>query len=151
MTLFHPIVLSLLPLLILAASVSLGRAIVGASLGPLAAAFPPREHRPDAVTRRYQSFSFGIVTFGRSVLATADSAHLHLSPHTLARVFGMKPMSVPWDALTLRPARPSSRFLVATARAGAGTWTIRGPRWCLELAAPPPARSDPPVAPESPA
>lgn len=150
MNALHAILTALLPAAGFAGAAGLARLIVAASLGPMAAAFPPREHLPDAVTRRFQSFSFGIVNFGGCVIATADSAHLHLSSHTLARVFGMKPMSVPWDALTLRPARPSSRFLVATARAGAGSWTIRGPRWCLELAAPLPVNPDPPAAPESP-
>ncbi len=149
MNALHAILTAILPAVGFAGAAGLARLIVASSLNPMAAAFPPREHLPDAVTRRLQSFSFGIVNFGGCVIATADSAHLHLSPHTLAGVFGMKAMSVPWDALALRPARPSSRFLSATARAGARSWTIRGPRWCLELAGPPPDPSDLHSAPES--
>lgn len=106
--------------------------LVSAQLRELAAKFPPRPARPDAVWRRYQSFRFGMSNFGKCIHVGVDEECLHLVPATLARWFGARPMSIPWDAIT--PGARMGAMLRATI---AGT-EILGPAWCLELARPDP-------------
>ncbi|MFT3683529.1 MAG: hypothetical protein QM783_01175 [Phycisphaerales bacterium] len=101
-----------------------------ATLGPLVTAFPPVEPASDAVRRKFQSFRFDLFNFGGCVHVAADSAHLHLRPARLARWFGLRDMSIPWSAVQLRKVSGKS------AVAEIGKSTVRGPAWCLSLAAP---------------
>jgi hypothetical protein len=104
--------------------------MVGATLRPLVSAFPPVPPAPDAVRRRFQSFRFDMLNFGGCIHVAADERCLHLFPSWLARRFGMRDMSVPWSELQRT--------------GGKGKWvevklrgvTIRGPAWCMNLAAP---------------
>ncbi|HYD00223.1 MAG TPA: hypothetical protein VEB22_03275 [Phycisphaerales bacterium] len=97
---------------------------------PLAAAYPAVEPAADAVRRRFQSFSFDFVSFGRCVHVAVDARYLHLRPASLARWLGMRDMSVPWGAIAVKKMRRRS------AVASLGKTTVRGPAWCLSLAAP---------------
>lgn len=93
---------------------------------------PPRPIADDAVRRRRQSFKLGVLNLGWSLHVAVDDACLHLEPvRWLARI-GMKPASVPWDAIT-----PQGRVFGGRAKVRIGHETLIGPRWCLELAAPP--------------
>lgn len=111
--------------------------------GPLARRFPPREPAPDAVGRRFQSFSIGMFNLGCCIHVMVDETHLHLTPVKPFRLCGTGPISVPWDAIQI-VKRPAWRRLVI---AKIGDQTIAGPAWCLELAEPPPPT--PPDEPSS--
>lgn len=106
---------------------------------PLVRAFPSHAAKPDAVTRKFQSFAFDHFSLGCCVHAAVDDEFLHLHPAAIARLCGMTPISIPWSAITLRPSRAKSRYLKADLRAETKSWSLHGPRWCLELAAPPAA------------
>ncbi|MBL8991326.1 MAG: hypothetical protein JNJ48_07075 [Phycisphaerae bacterium] len=113
--------------------------IVGAVLtlaaGPvkkLAARFPPVPPAPDAVGRRFQSFRIGIMNLGFCIHAAADEKHMHLSPARLARIFGVRPMSIPWSAVRLTGKR-STGALEAKVE---GT-SVYGPEWLMSLAGQP--------------
>lgn len=102
----------------------------GAALRPLREAFPPVEPLPSAVRRRYQSFGFDLMNFGMCVHVAADERWLHLRPARFARWAGLRDMSIPWEAITLRKVKGGTA--VAEVR---GT-RVRGPAWCLRLAGP---------------
>ena len=96
---------------------------------PMLAPFPPREPAPDAVRRRFQSFSVGPVNMGLSIHAAADEECLHLVPLALWQRLGARPASIPWSAM--EPAGRSGRIVrVAGLR-------IIGPKWCMQLAGSP--------------
>lgn len=108
--------------------------IVRAQYGAIPNAHPPIDPAPDAVRRGFQSFSFGVLNLGLGVHVLADARHLHLRPARVPRLIGMRPASVPWEAITLRPpgvwsGRRSARI--------AGC-EVKGPAWCMNLAEPPP-------------
>lgn len=103
----------------------------GAALRPLAEAFPPVEPAPDAVARRFQSFKFDMLNFGGCVHVAADERYLHLRPAWLARRFAFRDMSIPWAEI--KPVRAKPKWVEANVRGV----TVRGPAWCMNLAAPP--------------
>lgn len=104
--------------------------IVGMVLKPLAQAYPPVEPAPDAVTKRFQSFSFGMCNFGCGVHASVDDDYLHLTPVSFSKFFGLRPMSIPWGKIQ---PRPKPRFGSAL-KVRVGLTDITGPAWCLSLA-----------------
>lgn len=112
-----------------------GIAIVGALVrgvwGPLARDRPPHPPSADAVTRRFQSFRFGLVSFGWSIHVAADEAYLHLAPVRFMQLLGCKPVSIPWDEMSIVKRSKKGRWI--TARVGTGI-LMEGPGWCLELA-----------------
>ncbi|MEE3002019.1 MAG: hypothetical protein VX908_04895 [Planctomycetota bacterium] len=97
---------------------------------PLAKAFPAREPAPDAVSKSFQSFSYGIVNLGFSIHVSADSDALHLTPIRFMQWFGALPASVPWDAM--EPVKKSRHKVRVNGQ------VLQGPKWCMELAAPTP-------------
>lgn len=98
----------------------------------LAAAFPPREPAPDAVRRSFQSFAIDSINMGWSVHVAADDFGLHLRPALVMRLFGGRPLSIPWSAIELYGRR--GRWF-SKAKVG-GRWQMMGPSWCLTLADP---------------
>lgn len=122
---------------LLAATMMGVRLLVRQMLGPMAKAFPFQSPSPEGVSRGRQSFSIGFTNFTGCVRATADAEHLHLEPHSLARWFGMPSMSIPWHAIAMKPGSAGRRMMTATVSSGKQRWTLKGPRWCLELANPP--------------
>ncbi len=90
--------------------------------------YPPVEPMPGAVTRRFQSFSFGLINAGMSMHVTADESYLHLNPVRFVRWFGMMPLSIPWDAF----GRVTKRGRMYT-RVMLDTTTVVGPTWCMSL------------------
>jgi len=105
-------------------------AMCAAAVAPLARAYPPVEPSREAVVRRFQSFKFDLLSYGGCVHVAADEAHLHLRPARIARWFGLRPMSIPWAAVTLERVKGKG----AVARIG--KTVVRGPAWCLSLAGP---------------
>lgn len=96
---------------------------------PVFSKYPPQPHGPDAVTRRFQSFSVGFLNMGFSIHATTDSEHLHLEPLGIWQLLGASPASIPWSALT--PERQSLAAIEGrTARLDGHL--LFGPRWCFE-------------------
>jgi len=122
--------LAAIPLVLLVA-----RGLIRSHLHRLFAACPPHTPLPGAIHRRFQSFSIGIVNLGGSIHVSADSDHLHLNPAMLVRWFGMKPVSIQWEAIAVDPVKRSFTN-AATIRIDGASWTMRAPRWCLELARP---------------
>ncbi len=94
--------------------------------------FPRRAPAPDAVSRRFQSFRLGLFNLGGCIHASADEAHLHLEPVGLLRRIGLRPASVPWDAIKVVRRSRSGRW----ASVRIGSHTLQGPAWCLDLADP---------------
>lgn len=90
--------------------------------------YPPVEPLPGAVTKRFQSFSFGLMNAGMSMHVTADESYLHLEPVRFVRWFGMMPLSIPWEAfgkVTKRGKMFTTVMLDKTA--------LVGPNWCMSL------------------
>ena len=50
-------------------------AVVRATFTPLHEQHPPREPRPDAVARNFQSFRFGLVSMGGVIHVSVDEEH----------------------------------------------------------------------------
>lgn len=98
--------------------------------------FPSRPELPDVVRREFRSFSIGIINLGFSVHAAADHEHLHMNPAQFVRLCRMRPMSIPWSELKLTVGKNSGGERRATIHADKHSWTLRGPRWCLELIEP---------------
>ncbi|HRQ73665.1 MAG TPA: hypothetical protein PLU35_11615 [Phycisphaerales bacterium] len=107
------------------------RAFVASSWGPISARYPAVAPLPDAVRRNFQSFKVGMANFGFSVHVAADSAHLHLMPTLLMRWSGMKPASVPWEAVRAE-GRPGRMY--AKVRIDGQSQVVTGPAWALSLA-----------------
>lgn len=95
----------------------------------LADRYPPVPPAPDAVMRRFQTFRFGMMNMGGCIHAAADEKHLHLLPARLARWFGVRPMSIPWEKV--RPTGKSSR---RGTEVRVDDMTITGPGWLMNLA-----------------
>ena len=110
-------------------------AVIGAVMAPLrelAGRFPARIPAPDAVRRDFQSFQIGMVGAGLSIHVAADDAFLHLSPAWVMRLFGLRPLSVPWESITaVSVGKRHARVRVEDAK---GKLEIKGPAWCLKLA-----------------
>jgi hypothetical protein len=104
---------------------------VSQAVRDLASKFPPAEPRPEAVRRRYQSFKVGLVNLGWCIHVAVDERSLHLTPARVARWFGMRAMTVPWESIEyLGKAAIGSSVRVRIAGE-----EIHGPAWCLNLAA----------------
>jgi len=99
---------------------------------PMRRRFPPREIAPDALRRNFQSFRFGILNFGMSIHVAVDEHCLHLIPARFLRWFGAGPVSVPWDAVTIRRRALGGRWISASFDGR----SVMGPGWCLALAEP---------------
>ncbi|MEX2219344.1 MAG: hypothetical protein WD749_11385 [Phycisphaerales bacterium] len=108
-------------------------ALVRAGWSIVAQRYTARPVEPGAVRRNFQSFSFGLFNFGLCIHVAADEHHLHLTPAAFIRLFGPRPVSIPWDDIRLEPRQPRRK---AWARARIGKAVVLGPRWALELAAP---------------
>jgi len=72
---------------------------VSQTMRDLSSKFPPMEPLPDSVRRRFQSFKIGLINLGWCVHVAVDERYLHLTPTRLARWFGVRAMSVPWEAI----------------------------------------------------
>lgn len=106
------------------------RAWVKMTFAELAAAFPPVEPEAGAVVRRYQGISIDNLNFGWCFVVSVDERAVHFAPMRLARWFGARAFSVPWDAVNLAGKR-RGKWLQ---RARIGKWEITGPAWALKLA-----------------
>ncbi|MFG0241262.1 MAG: hypothetical protein ACF8R9_00615 [Phycisphaerales bacterium JB054] len=103
--------------------------LVRGGWNPIAARFPAREPRPDAVTKHFQSYKVGLLNLGFMVHTSVDDMWLHLRPVWFGRRIGMKGASVPWEEI--EPVRRRGRRY---AEVKIGLATVLGPRWALELA-----------------
>lgn len=99
---------------------------------PLAEAFPPRMPAADAVVKRRQSFRLNWFNFGGCIHVAVDAGHLHLTPAAIARWFGARATSIPWDQI--RIVKSGRKWIDAKVL----TITLRGPAWCLSLVEPRP-------------
>jgi hypothetical protein len=107
-------------------------AIVRFGWAPIHKRFPAREPGADAVRRPFQSFRVGVMNLGFSIHATADEHHLHLEPAAYLRRFGARPVSIPWEEISVEKRSRSGRWITVKV----DKWTIMGPAWCLALAGP---------------
>lgn len=113
-----------LPLLVLAVVVRL-------TWHPFLNRYPAQPVMPDAVSKGFQSFRFGLVgAYNNCITIVADERHLHLEGMGLIRWFGATRMSIPWEAMT--EASPSR--MPGMIRARLGDQTVAGPEWCMKLA-----------------
>lgn len=96
----------------------------------LASGHQPVEPAPDAVRRRWQSFSVELFNLGFAFGAAADDTHLHLDPNPVGRLMGATSVSIPWEALAIERRRRR------TIRARVNGVRLTGPAWCLALADP---------------
>jgi hypothetical protein len=106
------------------------RAWVKMTFVELAAAFPAAVPSAGAVVRRYQGISIDSLNFGWCFVVTADEHAVHFAPMLLARAFGARAFSVPWDAVKLEGKRRGRWFQ----KARIGKWHLTGPAWALKLA-----------------
>lgn len=103
--------------------------IVRRTWGRWVPAFVPQPHEDGAVTRRYQSFNVGLLNLGHGVHVTVDSRFLHLRPSMFTSVFGIRPVSIPWEAIRVDGTFPFKRRNAMIAGV-----PLIGPAWCLEMA-----------------
>ncbi len=97
---------------------------------PLEIHFPAQTPSETSYGRKFQSFSIGLVSYGFSIHVVIDDQYLHLSPAWIASRFGLRPISIPWEAIQpLSPTLPIGN----TAKVLVRKQTITGPKWCLEL------------------
>jgi hypothetical protein len=97
----------------------------------LAKAYPPVAVGAGAVTKRYQSIAVDSLNFGGCFVVSADEFGVHFAPMWLARVFGARAFSVPFEAMELKP-----KGLIkwgSTRKVKVGRYEITGPGWALEL------------------
>ncbi len=104
------------------------RLLVAQAWNPIAEAHPRTAPAPDAVTRRRQGISVGLVNLGMCFTISVDEHALHLVPNALGRLLGLRPASIPWDAIE---AKKRGRFFSRVRVAGRD---LAAPRWCLDLA-----------------
>ncbi|MFM9994311.1 MAG: hypothetical protein ACKVU4_00770 [Phycisphaerales bacterium] len=128
-----PLVVAAIVLGVLLMDCLIVRTLVRAGWDSLADSFPAAPIAPDAVRRHFQSFGFNMVNLGLCVHVAADESHLHLLPAAFPRWCGCAPMSIPWDAITIRSRGRRVH------KASVGSVTVKGPAWCLNLADPPAA------------
>ncbi len=124
----HPLVTVAFVTLLFVGVTLLSRAIIRLMMRRIDRLYPPSTPAVDAVRRGGQSFSFGPVNATMSIHVAADESHLHLTPISLLRLFGMRSMSIPWEAIEVHSA---GRWFTTAKIAGV---TVRGPSWCLRLA-----------------
>lgn len=92
--------------------------------------WPPQPPGDGAVTKRFQSFRFGIVNASWSMHVTVDEQFLHFVPTRIMRWVGCRAISIPWQDIEI-VSHLLGRW--TTVRLADGS-RIAGPRWCLELA-----------------
>lgn len=135
----HPGVVVAIVLMFLALDVLIVWAIMrtaAATFADIAKDNPAVEPEPGAIRKDFQSFKIGLINLGYSIHVAVDASHLHLLPSLTARWIGMKPLSIPWERIKVQ------RIAKLTgAKVKIGRHIICGPKWCFELAAPPPATS----------
>lgn len=102
---------------------------MASTLREIPARFPYRPPLPGSVRREFQSFRIDLVNVGWGYHIEVDEVCLHLFPARFERWLGVAPASIPWGDITL----VSSGRFGCTVKVR--SWTIRGPAWCLELAA----------------
>lgn len=93
---------------------------------PIARQHPVQPLADDAITRRFQSFSLGMINMGWSVHASVDDQHLHLKPVAFLRWFGAIPMSIRWEHLSKLNRSGKSAYMT-------GGHRLVGPAWCFEM------------------
>lgn len=94
---------------------------------PMIADYSVKPPLPEVVSRRFQSFSLGIVNMGLSLHAKADADYLHLTPIRMWRWLGARSCSIPWSSM--EPIGRKGNM----AKVG-GQFVIHGPKWCMQLA-----------------
>lgn len=100
---------------------------------PVQRKYPARPIEGGAVSKPWQSFSFGpFGRFNHCLRLTADAHHLHIHPFVLFGWCGAKRISLPWDRIT---EVRLSRVPMSLSWAKVDGRRIAGPAWCLELAA----------------
>ncbi|MHC4428453.1 MAG: hypothetical protein ACYS0D_07590 [Planctomycetota bacterium] len=105
--------------------------ILRVSWGKLERLFPAQAPAADAVSRRFQSFRLNLLNLGFAVHVTVDEGHLHLDAVRILRWLGARPMSIPWEQISI-VKRHGSRWTAAKI----DSFTLHGPAWCLSLAEP---------------
>lgn len=108
----------------------IGRAFIGSLWNTLAKQYKAIEPGTDAVRKNFQSFRFGPVNLGFCVHVAVDEQFLHLLPSRFLRMCGALPISLPWDAITMK--KKGRRYSTITI----GRQNIHGPTWCLGIADP---------------
>jgi hypothetical protein len=105
-----------------------------APLRELAGEFPARPMASDVVRRNFQSFKVGMLNAGWGFHVAVDDECLHLLPAWMERVFGVSPLSIPWDRVRVVTRRARTvRVMIQGSRERV---ELTGPAWCLELASP---------------
>jgi hypothetical protein len=123
------IVVSIFALDTLIAAV-VGKAVVAALWNPLANKYHAVDPAADAVRKNFQSFRFGAVNMGFCVHVAVDEHHLTLTAIRPLRWLGAKPISIPWDQITMK--KRGSKWSTVHINAK----SLHGPAWCLNLADP---------------
>ncbi len=93
---------------------------------PIARQYPVQPLADDAITKRFQSFSLGIINMGWSIHASVDDRFLHLKPLKPFRWFGADPMSIPWNEMKILDRKGRSVHIGNGQR-------LEGPAWCFEM------------------
>ena len=104
--------------------------IVRKTWKPFEVLYPAQEPLDQHTGRRFQSFSIGMVGLGMSIHVVIDDEYLHLTPAWFVRVFGLKPVSIPWDEIEPIPAKFSRGKY---AKVSINQQKVTGPRWCFQL------------------
>lgn len=115
--------------------------VLSQTMRDFSAKFPAVEPLPNAERRRFQSFKFGMISLGGSVHVGVDERYLHLMPTRAARWLGMKPLSVPWEAIEI----VGNTWIGRSTRVRIAQEEVVGPRWCLQLAESELADQPPPI------
>lgn len=100
------------------------------ALKPLMEAHPPKPIEPDAVTKRWQTVRFGMSNFGGCISISVDTAYLHLRPARIARIFGLRDMSIAWEVIEVRDI---GKRLGSAKVSG---MDIKAPSWALRIGKP---------------
>jgi hypothetical protein len=106
---------------------------------PVMAVFPPVEPAEESMSRKFQSFSLGLLNLSMSVHATVDADYLHLQLAGYLRFLGATNASIPWSVMG--PPRPG--FLGSMTVMVNGS-ALSGPKWCLAVNDPD-GKDDPPA------
>lgn len=107
------------------------RAMVTGVWGPLMRKHPPAPLGEESVRKDFQSYRVGLMNLGYCVHTTADTHHLHLEPVRFMRWLGMKPVSIPWEAIEPLKVR-GKRW----AKVKVDAQTVWGPLWALQMVFP---------------
>ena len=124
-------------LLSVAIAIVIGRAFIGSLWNALANAHEATEPDAGAVRKNFQTFAIGPVNLGFCVHVAVDEQFLHLLPSRFLKLCGAKPMSVPWEAITMKKKGKRTSIVMI------GRQAVIGPTWCLGIADPGDASSQP--------